>query len=143
MPQFDRTVDLPLLAKPGNDLRAEIAARYEIDPGRRWVLLSFSTLEWDEAAVREACRTEVELLTIRPLTWEAPNFSAIDRQEFAVTDLFATVDVVLTKPGFGVVSECIANQKPMIWVDRDSFRETPALVRGNPTLSAKSRDERD
>ena len=36
--------------------------------------------------------------------------------------------MVVTKPGFGIVSECIANNKPIIYSDRKNFKEYPVLV---------------
>ena len=40
----------------------------------------------------------------------------------------ASVDIVVSKPGFGIVSECIANQKPLIYSERTDFREYHVLV---------------
>jgi L-arabinokinase len=38
--------------------------------------------------------------------------------------------VVLTKPGFGIVSEAIVNAKPMVYAARDDWAETSVLVDG-------------
>lgn len=129
MELFPRRVDVPLLAHPGRADRARLATLTGADPGKPWVLLSFTTLDWDAAAVAEVARLrDLEFFTILPLRWDAPNIRAVDRRAFAVPDLFATVDAVLTKPGYGVLSECIANARPMVYVDRRHFRETPILV---------------
>jgi methyl coenzyme M reductase subunit C-like uncharacterized protein (methanogenesis marker protein 7) len=42
----------------------------------------------------------------------------------------ASCDLVVSKPGFGIVSDCIANQKPILYTDRDNFAEYPILVEG-------------
>jgi len=44
------------------------------------------------------------------------------------TDLLAACDVVLSKIGYGVISECILSRRPLIEVPRFGFAET-ALVR--------------
>ena len=43
-------------------------------------------------------------------------------------DLVAAVDVVLTKPGYGIISECIANNTAMVYTSRGRFAEYDVLV---------------
>ena len=45
-------------------------------------------------------------------------------------DLVAACDAVLTKPGYGIVAECIANGTPMVYTSRGRFAEYPCLVAG-------------
>ena len=45
-------------------------------------------------------------------------------------DLVRAVDVVVTKPGYGIVSECIANDTAMLYTSRGRFREYDQLVAG-------------
>jgi UDP:flavonoid glycosyltransferase YjiC (YdhE family) len=44
-------------------------------------------------------------------------------------DLLAASDVVITKPGYGIVADLIANRVPALYVSRGGFREEPVLVR--------------
>jgi L-arabinokinase len=44
-------------------------------------------------------------------------------------DLLAACDVVVTKPGYGIVADLIANRVPALYVSRGGFREEPVLVR--------------
>jgi hypothetical protein len=126
---FPRRVDVPVLASPGKGDRQRLSALTGADPAKSWVLLSFTTLDWTADAVAEVSRLrDLEFFTILPLRWDAPNIHPVDRRAFPVPDLFATVDAVLTKPGYGVLSECIANGRPIVFVDRQHFRETPILV---------------
>jgi hypothetical protein len=43
-------------------------------------------------------------------------------------DLVAACDVVLTKPGYGIVSECVANDRAIVYTPRGEFAEYPVLV---------------
>jgi L-arabinokinase len=43
-------------------------------------------------------------------------------------DLIRAVDIVVTKPGYGIVSECIANETTMLYTSRGRFREYDVLV---------------
>jgi hypothetical protein len=49
-------------------------------------------------------------------------------------DLVAAVDVVVTKPGYGIVSECVANDTAVLYTPRGRFREYDVLVAAMPRL---------
>lgn len=49
-------------------------------------------------------------------------------------DLLAAADVVLTKPGFGIISECLANDTALVYTSRGAFREYAVLVQEMPTI---------
>lgn len=51
---------------------------------------------------------------------------------FRYEDLVGAVDVVLTKPGYGIVSECIANNTAMVYTSRGRFAEYDVFVREMP-----------
>ncbi|MBW7908858.1 MAG: hypothetical protein H3C50_08075 [Kiritimatiellae bacterium] len=128
MAAFPRRVELGVPARPGVARRAELAAATGADPAKRWVLLSFTTLDWDDAALdRVRALREWEFFTVEPLRWNGPNFRAVQRSAFSYSDVLASCDAVLTKPGFGVLAECAVNDKPMIYVERTDFREYPVL----------------
>lgn len=47
-------------------------------------------------------------------------------------DLVHAVDVVVTKPGYGIISECIANDTAIVYTSRGRFAEYDVLVREMP-----------
>lgn len=47
-------------------------------------------------------------------------------------DVVAAVDVVVTKPGYGIISECVANDTALLYTDRGHFIEYGVLVAGMP-----------
>lgn len=49
-------------------------------------------------------------------------------------DLVAAADVVLTKPGFGIIAECAANDTALVYTSRGDFAEYRVLVDSLPTL---------
>jgi L-arabinokinase len=131
MSAFRHQEDLPLVAHPGHARREELAAITGADPSRHWVLLSFTSLDWDSAALDEAGRCDdCEFFTVLPLGWERPHFYGVDRERMPFSDVLASVDTVVSKPGFGLVSECIVNRKPLVYVDRTEFMEYGILVEG-------------
>jgi hypothetical protein len=129
MTVFPKHVDISLLAKPGRARRGELAKLTGADEGKRWVLLSFTTLDWDEATLRTVeVLDECEFFTVKPLDWPGrKNIHSIDRMKIGFSDVLASSDVVVTKPGYGILSDCVANGKPMIYADREDFIEYPLL----------------
>src|SRR5205823_6087586 len=51
---------------------------------------------------------------------------------FEYQDLVRAADVVVTKPGYGIISECIANDTAMVYTSRGQFPEYDVLVREMP-----------
>jgi L-arabinokinase len=47
-------------------------------------------------------------------------------------DLVAAVDVVATKPGYGIIAECAAHQTAVLYTSRGHFVEYEVLVREMP-----------
>ena len=131
MSVFDKQVEIPLLARPGRARRAELASLTGADAGKRWVLLSFTTLDWGEGALREVeALGDYEFFTVKPLAWEGrANIHAVDRMGMGFSDVLASVDAVVTKPGYGILCDCVANEKPVVFAEREDFIEYPLLER--------------
>lgn len=128
MEAFPVHSDLPLVARPGRSRRSEIAESAGCDPDRPWVLLSFTTLDWGpEALDRVRQLTDWQFLTVAPLAWEGENLFEVDRRMVPFPDVVASSDIVLTKPGFGILSECAVNRTPIVYVERTDFAEYPIL----------------
>jgi L-arabinokinase len=52
--------------------------------------------------------------------------------DFRYEDVVASVDAVMTKPGYGIVSEAIAAERPLLYTSRGVFREYDLFVREMP-----------
>jgi UDP-N-acetylglucosamine:LPS N-acetylglucosamine transferase len=50
-------------------------------------------------------------------------------------DLVRAVDVVVTKPGYGIVADALAHQVPMLYTDRGDFPEYEFLVQALSDLA--------
>jgi hypothetical protein len=128
MSAFPHIEDIPLVAAPGTCRREEIAQLTGCDPKKKWILLSFTTLEWNDPAL--ACveqLEEYEFFTVHPLVWRRRNIHALNRESVDFSSVVASVDAVISKPGFGILSDCIVNRKPLIYADRSDFAEYAIL----------------
>jgi L-arabinokinase len=131
MSGFRRVEDLPLVASPGSQRRREIANLTGCPIESKWILFSFTTLEWDAAALERVTRLgDFKFFTVLPLEWKGNNFYSIDLNSIPFSDVVASMDAVLSKPGFGIVSECIVNGKPLVYADRSDFLEYGPLLKG-------------
>ena len=128
MKAFPHIEDIPLVASPGKSRRALIARLTGCDPDKRWILLSFTTLELKQDALAkiEQCK-DYEFFTVLPLEWRGSNIHPLDRGQVAFSDVVASVDAVVSKPGFGILSDCAVNRKPLIYADRKDFLEYAIL----------------
>jgi len=100
--------------------------RASLPPGTRAVLVSFGGFGLD--GVRSM------LPQLPGVRWVlAPPMAPLDRDDaLYVTgvpypSLVATVDAVLTKPGYGIYTEAALAGTPLIWLDRGAFPEAPWL----------------
>jgi L-arabinokinase len=53
-------------------------------------------------------------------------------QGLGYEDLVAAVDTIITKPGYGIISDCLAGGTAMLYTPRGRFREYGVLVREMP-----------
>jgi hypothetical protein len=128
MKAFPLIEDIPLVASPGYSRRTKIAALTGCDPGKKWILLSFTTLDLGvDALSRIECIEDHEFFTVLPLKWQRRNIHPLKREQISFSDVIASMDAVISKPGFGILSDCIVNRKPLIYADRGDFLEYPIL----------------
>jgi hypothetical protein len=126
---FHRVEDIGIVASPGNNRRSEIAALTGSDPDKKWILLSFTTLDWNEESLANVETIgRYEFFTVLPLKWQRKNIHSLDREMVNFSDAVASVDAVISKPGFGILSDCVVNDKPLIYADRSDFLEYSILV---------------
>lgn len=126
---FPRIEDVPLLAEPGRSRRNELARDFGASPENCWVLLSFTSLQWEPGALRKLqALQDYEFFAVRPFDWPDTGLHAVEPARYSFSDVLASVDVAVSKPGFGIVSDCIVNAKPLIYADRSDFAEYEILV---------------
>jgi L-arabinokinase len=114
--------DLPLIARRSTRDPQDTRRRLGLDGSRPVVLSSFggygATLPYD----RLACDPAFSLVTYDR---EPPD--GLDYE-----DLVAAADVVVSKPGYGIVSECAANGAALLYTSRGRFVEYDVFVEEMP-----------
>jgi len=131
MEQFPNRKDIPLLASPGISQREKMATLSGANSNKPWVLLSFTSLDLSFRSLENIrAHNDYEFFCVEPLHFKNSSIHSISRNAVAFADILASCDIVISKPGFGLVSECIVNRKPLIYSDRGDFAEYPYLVEG-------------
>jgi L-arabinokinase len=127
---FATITDVPFIARRSSRSPEETRQALGLPRDRRLVLLSFGGYgldRIDQQALDALTGYAVIGSTAHPL-----NEDAMDDNGFRYEDLVRAVDVVVTKPGYGIISECVANQTAILYTSRGRFAEYDVLVREMP-----------
>ncbi len=132
MDAFQRIEDIPLVARKSRMGKTAVRKSLGLPLDRKIGLIGFSQLDLEEQAFKKIERSfsDILFLIMPPLNWRSPVFRKIEREEASFVDLIAAADFVMTKPGYGIVSDCLPQGTPMIYSDRGEFPEYPILVEG-------------
>lgn len=121
---FADVVDIPMIARRSTRSRGDTRRLMNIAGDRRFVLASFGGYGLDIPFEEIARRERLTVLSPGaalppPLTYQ---------------DLVAAADVVITKPGYGIISECVANETPLLYTSRGPFAEYDVFVAEMPRV---------
>lgn len=132
---FPRREEIPLVARQPHTSRAEARRVLGLADGPL-ALVSFGGLGLPgfDPAVLEQVKGWRFLLTGFDRARTA-NATVIDLGRLGALgldyiDIVGAADVVITKPGYGIVSDAIAARTRMVYTERGDFPEYPVLVRG-------------
>jgi hypothetical protein len=138
-----RVRDVPFVARharadrSANDIRRELS----LPTDKPLVLVSFGGYGVKGLDLaRFDCLDEVALVMTVPAAnlpsvpgpahWVAEE--EIYARGLTYVDLVAAVDVVATKPGYGIIADCIANHTAMLYTSRGRFVEYDVMVKEMP-----------
>lgn len=126
---FKRIEDVPLVARHARVRREDVRRSLGLTVGQKAYLISFAALDLSrQALARIEAIPDAVFLYKRPLLYRFRNGISLDAHDFSYADVVSAVDAVITKPGYGIVSDCLAHRTPMIYCDRGDFPEYPILV---------------
>lgn len=148
---FDDVVEVPLVARRATVDPASLRQRLGLPRDQRLALFAFGRYgvgEVDWPTVQQLDGYHVVFVTetidededqdndTEPF---GPAFTTLYERTLAAqgvtyADLLAAVDVVITKPGFGLIAECAANATAMLYTDRGRFPEYEVLVEQMPAM---------
>ena len=120
--------DIPFVARRSGREAEQVRDALGIPLDRRVVLTSFGGYGLEGLNVeRLAALTDYHVILPGML-----DENAMYDRGYRYEDLVRAVDVVVTKPGYGIISECIANGTALLYTSRGDFREYQVLVDAMP-----------
>jgi len=128
MADLQQQHDIAPIAQLGRRDRAHMAQLLGLEQDERWILLAMGGMEF---------RLPVEEWPHTPgLNWLVPGAWKIRRDDVRsfdppgldFSDLLASVDAVVTKPGYGTFVEAACSGIPILYLQRDDWPETRYLA---------------
>ena len=146
---FSNVKDIPFIARHATKTREEVAKLMKLPTEKPWVLMSFggygvSGLDTDVLA---KLKKYIVINTVsQPVGRARKETPAVDRKGSLVTineealydsgvryeDLIGAAVALVTKPGYGIISEAIAHDKAVLYTSRGHFPEYEVIVEEMP-----------
>ena len=129
MPAFSTVADIGPIAQPARSRRRELRAVLKAAESDCVVLIGFGgiplvSLPWEEMNAMTGYHFIVDGIPADATDWIHP----LAMLPYSFKELLASVDLILTKPGYGTIVESVALRQPVVYVRRYNFADEAPLV---------------
>lgn len=116
------------VARLGRNRRAEMEARLGISPADRLVLIAMGGIAF--RLTMDGWPRIPGVRWVALSSWQVRHPDAVELESLGMdfTDVLASCDALLTKPGYGSFAEAACNGVPVLYLDRKDWPEAPHLV---------------
>ncbi|NOT23206.1 MAG: hypothetical protein HOP22_10875 [Nitrospiraceae bacterium] len=126
---FQRIHDIGPIAEPASSACDQLATALTLAPGERTVLVGFGGIPLTSLPFANLEQLAgYRFLFDGPIVPDSTRFVSTHSLPFSFKTLMASVDVIMTKPGYGTIVEAIELQQPILYVRRYNFADEPPLV---------------
>jgi hypothetical protein len=126
---FSHLIDIGPIAAPSTPERERLALALSLKPDERTVLVGFGGIPLTSIPLDQMERLRhYRFLFDGPVPQEYSRIHSTQTLPFSFKTLLASVDVIMTKPGYGTFVEAVALQQPVLYVRRYNFADEPPLV---------------
>jgi L-arabinokinase len=127
--------DVPPIARRASRPREQVRRELGLPARANVVLLSFGGFHASGLDLDGLAEWREYLFLVTAATSSLPrNVRVLPAQQPDYASLLAACDAVVTKPGYGIVADCLANQVAVVYTDRGPFREYEVLAEALETL---------
>ncbi len=126
---FKKLIDIGPITEPAPSARGQLTEFLKLAPGEHTVLIGFGGIPLDSLPF-----DKLESLTGYRFLFDGSSPSTSKRVistqslPFPFKTLMASVDVIMTKPGYGTLVEAVALHTPLVYVRRYNFADEQPLV---------------
>ncbi|MGZ8366779.1 MAG: hypothetical protein ACXW37_10435, partial [Nitrospira sp.] len=129
MESFQRVVDIGPIAEPAPSAREQLTESLGLVPGEHTVLVGFGGIPLDSLPFDQLeSLAGYRFLFDGSIPPHSKRFVSTSSLPFSFKTLMASVDVIMTKPGYGTLVEAVALHTPMVYVRRYNFADEQPLV---------------
>jgi UDP:flavonoid glycosyltransferase YjiC (YdhE family) len=126
---FPRQQPIPWIARSSLLTREQARMAFGLPPFATIVLLSFGGLGLKRIAWHKLKKISgFFFVTTGEIGQGLDNVRFLPEAQRKYEDLVRAVDVLVTKPGYGIVADVISHRVPALYTDRGDFSEYPYLV---------------
>ena len=126
---FPRREKIPWIARVSPLTKAAARRKFALPRFAVIVLLSFGGLGLKQLRWEELQRqSDYYFVASGEVMRRDRNLRIIPAAQKGYADLIRAADVIITKPGYGIVADAIAHRVPVLYTDRGEFAEHPKLV---------------
>lgn len=129
MTVFNKLIDIGPIAEPAPSAREQLTELLKLRPGERAVLIGFGGIPLDALPFETVeSLPGYRFLFDGSIPSTSRRFVSTKSLPFSFKTLLASVDIVMTKPGYGTLVEAVALQTPLVYVRRYNFADEQPLV---------------
>jgi len=126
---FSNMIDIGPIASPASPERDRLATALALTPKERTVLVGFGGIPLTSLPLEQIGQLpHYRFLIDGPVPAGYSRIHSTETLPFSFKTLLASVDVIMTKPGYGTIVEAVALQQPVVYVRRYNFADEPPLV---------------
>lgn len=135
MEPFTRKTFIPFIATKKSNMTKfhfEKITKIKMNDSRKIILLSFGGFDFHNFPIEKLKKYAdkyIFLTTKAKITNNFENLINVDTYCSDYQGLIKFSDAVITKPGYGIITDCLTHKKPIIFTDRGRFAEYPVLVK--------------
>jgi len=129
---FRRREDIPFIARKAEGDREKVFRDLNLPwpTEKKLVLVAFRPGDLAKVNLAPLGGLDDVLFVFFSLQPALKNAYTLPPVRYPFKELVAASDAVISKPGYGIVSECIANRTPLLYTPREDFIEYDVLVAG-------------
>ena len=129
MSMFPRTQAIPWVTRVSDLSRSRAREIFGLPQSGTVVLLSFGGLGFDDLPWQKLDEmSDFFFVTTAAVGESRGNLLILHGPQRHYEDLLRAVDVIVTKPGYGIVADVLAHRLPVLYTERGEFPEYPFLV---------------
>ena len=126
---FATMTDIGPIADPAPTQRTRLVSALSLESDERIVLVGFGGIPLTSLPLTQMERLRpYRFLIDGPVPMGYSRIHSTQLLPFSFKTLLASVDIIMTKPGYGTIVEAVTLQQPIVYVRRHNFADEPPLV---------------